>query len=121
MTCKTNVATRASGTSSALTVALLIGFALTASSTAARAGIEPVNLALGKYAFQSSTLFGADAGRAVDGNADYSLRLQCDDGGGETAQQRCVGFAHIILGGRLTACWAARGPAACGCRGRSGC
>jgi len=70
MTCKTNVATRASGTSSALTVALLIGFALTASSTAARAGIEPVNLALGKYAFQSSTLFGADAGRAVDGNAD---------------------------------------------------
>ena len=49
------------------------------------------------------------------------IRAGCkiDDGGGEAGQQRCVGFAHTALP-RLTACWAARGPAACGCRGRSG-
>lgn len=41
---------------------------------AARAGsLDPVNLALGKRAYQSSTMGGADASRAVDGNVNATF------------------------------------------------
>src|SRR5258708_750220 len=39
-------------------------------STTSRASLDPVNLALGQPATQSSTLFGSDASLAVDGNTD---------------------------------------------------
>ena len=55
---------------------------------------------------------------AVDGNANSSIGMKAGNGVGEAGKQRCVRFAHAAF--PLTACWAARGPAACGCRGRSG-
>jgi hypothetical protein len=44
--------------------------ALAGSASAQSGSLDPINLALGKPARQSSTLYGADASRAVDGNAD---------------------------------------------------
>src|SRR5215831_21140638 len=52
------------------TAAVGIVTALAAFPGTARAGLDPVNLALGKYAIQSSTLFDAGPDRAVDGNPD---------------------------------------------------
>ncbi len=54
----------------ARTTTVLVAWFLLAPGAARAGALDPVDLALGKAARQSSTLFGADATRAVDGNQD---------------------------------------------------
>jgi molybdopterin-synthase adenylyltransferase len=63
-----------------------------------------------------------DGGRPRHAVRDPALRPRSL----KSAQRRCTRdhrSERTSVGGRsgLTACWAARGPAACGCRGRCGC
>ena len=62
----------------------------------------------------------------VDARADAVRNPALRARSAESAQRRCACHhrserASVSRRSGLTACWAARGPAACGCRGRCGC